>query len=94
MHPPSPLRNEIANTPDFWSILESLHKFQEGASGAFQLVEMIVNGPPSTITADNYEAAITLLKDFATAGSTGAIIEQKREKVARRSKVLKQPGSQ
>ena len=94
MHTPGPLRNEIANTPDFWSIIRGLHALQDGAGGVFHLVEKIVNGPPSAVTADNYEAAIALLKDFATAGSTGAIAEQKRNKTARRSKVLKQPAPQ
>lgn len=36
------------------------------------------------MTADNYEAAVSLLNKFATAGSVGAVVEQRYEKVGRR----------
>lgn len=38
------------------------------------------------MTADNYEAAVSLLNGFAIAGSVGAVEEQKLERAARRPK--------
>lgn len=86
---PTPLRNEITNTPDFWSIIESLHASSEGAAAVFELLNSIVTARSSTVTADNYEAAVSLLNKFATAGSVGAVVEQRHEKVARKSKPVK-----
>ena len=86
---PTPLRNEITNTPDFWSTVQSLHAKSEAAAGVFGLLENIVNVKPAAVTADNYEAAVSLLNDFATAGSIGAIEEQRSEKTTRKSKVTK-----
>jgi golgi-specific brefeldin A-resistance guanine nucleotide exchange factor 1 len=83
---PTPLRNETTNTPDFWSILHSLHATSEGAATVFELLENIVTARSSIVTADNYEAAVSLLNKFATAGSIGAIEEQRYEKITRRSK--------
>ncbi|MCJ1313116.1 GDP/GTP exchange factor for ARF [Agyrium rufum] len=90
---PGALRNEIANTPDFWNLLRSLHTIPAATGGVFELVESIIKGKPTAITADNYEPAVALLKDFATAGSTGAVAEQKREaqRGPRRMKPVKQP---
>lgn len=42
------------------------------------------------MTADNYEAAVSLLNSFAVAGSVGAVDEQKLEKNARKSKTARQ----
>ena len=80
---PTPLRNEITNIPDFWVILRSLRSIPDAASGAFALVADIVTGQPAAVTADNYEETVRLLNDFASAGSIGAMIEQKRDKSAR-----------
>lgn len=85
----TPLRNEITNTPDFWSIIQSLHATSEGAATVFEILNNIVTARSSTVTADNYEAAVSLLNKFATAGSVGAIVEQRYEKAARKPKPSK-----
>jgi golgi-specific brefeldin A-resistance guanine nucleotide exchange factor 1 len=79
-----PLRNEIINIPDFWSTIRGLHSIPDAAPSVFELIVSILEDSPSSVTADNYEAIILLLNDFATAGSAGAIIEQKRDRHARR----------
>ena len=89
MRGPWRLRNEIANIPDFWSILRGLHTSQEAASGIFDLLMGIMTDANAAITADNYEFAILALNDFASAGSASASIEQKRERNVRRMKVVK-----
>lgn len=86
---PTPLRNEITNTPDFWSTIQILHAKPDAAAGVFRLLENIVATKPSAVTADNYEAAVSMLNSFAAAGSIGAIEEQRHEKISRKSKVLK-----
>lgn len=83
---PSPLRNEITNTPDFWSIIRSLHTVPEAAGNAFDLVARVVAGQPPAVTADNYKETISLLNQYAAAGSVGAIVEQKRDKNANRKR--------
>ncbi len=52
----------------------------------FELLEDVTVGRPSAISADNYESAVALLNDYATAGSVGAVQEQKLDKAARRPK--------
>jgi len=89
MKGPRPLRNEIANTPDFWSTLRNLHAIPDAASSVFDLLFGIMADTPSAITADNYESAVMALNDFATAGSAGAVVEQKRDRNVRRSKQVK-----
>ena len=83
---PSPLRNEMINTPDFWSLLQSLKGHSEVAPNVFELVTKAVISQPSSVTADNYEATVSLLNSFAITGSVGAVIEQKKDRNARRSK--------
>ena len=92
---PSPLKNEITNTPDFWSTMRNLRNLQEAAPGVFELLESVVTedgptGASSSVTADNYESTVSLLNDFATAGSIGAVIEQKRDRNARKPQPAKQ----
>ena len=77
---PSPLRNEITNTPDFWSIIRSLHSLPEAAGTAFDIVARVVAGQPPAVTADNYKETVSLLNQYASAGSIGAVIEQRRDK--------------
>ncbi|MCJ1477728.1 GDP/GTP exchange factor for ARF [Lambiella insularis] len=89
MQGPRPLRNEIANSPDFWSTIRGLHTVPGAASSVFELLMGIMADTPSAITADNYEFYIEALNDFATAGSTGAQLEQKRDKNMRRSRAVK-----
>ena len=62
----------------------------EAATNVFQLLSGIVAGPPSAITANNYESAVSLLNTFATAGSIGAVTEQKRDRNARKTNSGKQ----
>ena len=86
---PSPLRNEIINSPDFWALLQNLKDHSDIAADVFQLITKAVTSRPSSVTADNYEAVVSFLNGFATAGSVGAVIEQKKDRNARRSKPTK-----
>jgi golgi-specific brefeldin A-resistance guanine nucleotide exchange factor 1 len=81
---PGPLRNEIMTSPDFWVILKNLTANAEAAPTVFEILEGVAVGSPPTIMADNYESAVALLNEFATAGSVGATIEQKQDKRMRR----------
>ncbi|CAD6591546.1 MAG: GDP/GTP exchange factor for ARF [Alectoria sarmentosa] len=90
---PSPLRNEVTNTPDFWSIIRSLHALPEAASKAFDLVARVVAGQQAAVTADNYKDTVSLLNEFAAAGSVGAVVEQKRDKTARRKEKPTKPAN-
>ena len=81
---PGPLRNEIMTSPDFWVILRKLTANSKAAPTVFEILEGVAVGSPPTIMADNYEPAVKLLNDFASAGSVGASTEQKQDKRARR----------
>lgn len=74
---PGPLRSEIMTSPDFWVILGTLAGYPESAPTVFDILESGVSGSPPAILADNYEAAISLLNEFASAASVGAAAEQK-----------------
>ena len=52
------------------------------AGHAFDLVTKVVAGQPPAVTADNYKETVSLLNQYAAAGSVGAVIEQKRDKNA------------
>lgn len=71
-------------SPDFWVILRNLTANVQAAPHVFEILEGVASGSPSTITADNYESAVALLNEFATAGSVGAHSEQKQDKRNRR----------
>jgi brefeldin A-resistance guanine nucleotide exchange factor 1 len=86
---PGSLRNEIVNSPDFWSILQRLHQHNTQAEHVFEILQNIATSQPTAVTADNYESAITLANDFASAGSIGTIQEQRRDLLARRGKQVK-----
>ncbi|KAF4624668.1 hypothetical protein G7Y89_g13500 [Cudoniella acicularis] len=91
---PGPLRNEIMTSPDFWVILRNLTGSIQSAPTVFEILEGVAVGSPPTIMADNYESAVKLLNDFASAGSVGSTIEQKRDRRARKGqqpKPSKQP---
>ncbi|KAG4027643.1 hypothetical protein MFRU_028g00650 [Monilinia fructicola] len=90
---PGPLRNEIMTSPDFWAILKNLAT-SPSASAVFEILEGVAIGSPPTIMADNYESAVKLLNDFATAGSVGSTVEQKQDKRTRRGQPVKQPKPQ
>jgi brefeldin A-resistance guanine nucleotide exchange factor 1 len=81
---PPRLKNEMATSPDFWAVLHTLQNVPEAAELAFQIAESVAANSSQAITADNYEAAVSLLNAFATAGSVGARQEQQREQAARR----------
>lgn len=68
---PSPLRNEIMTSPDFWVILQTLATNPESAATVFEILESGVSGSPPAIMADNYEATVALLNGFASAASPG-----------------------
>ena len=79
----------MVNIPDFWATIRGLYSIQEATIDVFELLISIVEDSPSLISADNYEAVILLSNDFATAGSAGAVIEQKRDRNIRRPKTAK-----
>ncbi|PGH26999.1 hypothetical protein AJ80_01383 [Polytolypa hystricis UAMH7299] len=85
-----PLRTEIANSPDFWSILQRLHRHQAGAPMVFDLLQSIAELTPPVITADNYESGVSLANDFASAGSIAASPDLRRHPSTRSPKPLKQ----
>lgn len=72
-------------SPDFWVVLRNLTGNLKAAPGVFKILEGVASGSASTITADNYESAVALLNDFATAGSIGAHSEQKQDKRSKRA---------
>jgi hypothetical protein len=80
------LRSELAGSPDFWSILSRLSNVPDAAGDVFALVEDLTTSTQPGITADNYEAAIALLNEFATAAQVGAREEQLFDQAARRGK--------
>ncbi|KAH7068903.1 hypothetical protein BKA63DRAFT_477540 [Paraphoma chrysanthemicola] len=92
---PNALRSELAGSPDFWAILSRLSGVQESAGDVFALVEDLSTSTQPGITADNYEAAIGLLNEFATAAQVGARDEQLYDQAARRGKgqKMKKPES-
>ena len=58
----------------------------DAAGDVFALVEDLTTSTQPGITADNYEAAISLLNEFATAAQVGARDEQLFDQAARRGK--------
>lgn len=86
MREPGPLRNEIITSPDFWVILRTLSTNPQVAPAVFSILEGVVavGSSPPAIMADNYESAVSLLNDFASAGSVGSAKEQLQDKRTRR----------
>jgi golgi-specific brefeldin A-resistance guanine nucleotide exchange factor 1 len=87
-----PLKNELANSPDFWSILQRLHRHTHLSQDVFDILEMTVKADPPIVAADNYESAVSLANDFATAASVGAAQEQRRDPGSRRGRPQQKPG--
>ncbi|KAH8808899.1 hypothetical protein F5884DRAFT_793809 [Xylogone sp. PMI_703] len=87
---PGPLRNEIMTSPDFWLVLRNLSANSETAPAVFEILEGVTIGSPPTIMADNYESAVSLLNHFASAGSIGAMNEQKQDRRGRRGQPPRQ----
>ncbi|ORY18311.1 hypothetical protein BCR34DRAFT_554010 [Clohesyomyces aquaticus] len=86
---PVGLRSELSSSPDFWAILNTLYPVPEVAGDVFQLVEDLATSVQPGISVDNYEAAIALLNEFATAAQVGALQEQRHDQAARRGKAPK-----
>ena len=83
---PPALRNEMVNSPDFWSILRNLQAVPDTSVEVFGMLQNLLEDASSTITADNYEPILSLLNDFAAAGSVGAVAEQRRDQAPVRGK--------
>lgn len=90
---PWDLRSEMANSPDFWSLLQTLYSFPEAAAETFAVVDDLINSTNPSISADNYEATVRLLNAFATSASVAAADEQKPERHGKRGKAEKPPKS-
>lgn len=90
---PGPLRSEIMTSPDFWLILRTLAGNPNASSTVFEILEGGVSGSPSAIIADNYEAAIALLNEYATAAKVGAVVQQKGERRQRNARPPKKEAS-
>lgn len=67
-------------SPDFWVILQTLAGNQDAAPVVLEILEAGILASPSAIVADNYEAAIALLNEFATMASIGAVAEQRSDR--------------
>ncbi|KAL8738342.1 MAG: hypothetical protein Q9181_000852 [Wetmoreana brouardii] len=72
------LRNEIFNTPDFWSTIERIHAVPAVSPIVFNLLKAIVEDKAPAVTADNYEFVIGLLNSFANAGGAAAASQQQQ----------------
>ena|SRR2546423_14076313 len=88
------LRKEITNSPDFWSIMHRLHQHKDEAESVFKLLYSIAESQPTIVTADNYESAIELANDFASAASVGSLQEQRKDAARRGAKASRQPKQQ
>lgn len=84
------LERELTNSPDFWSILQRLVEHKTAAPLVLEVLQTVVTANPPIITADNYEAAVTLANDFATAGKVGAVREIRKDGRGNRTKLLRQ----
>lgn len=73
---PGPLRSEMMTSPDFWSILRILARGRDSAALVFDILEKGTTGNPHAVMADNYEAAIGLLSEFASAAAPRLPTEQ------------------
>ena len=81
----APLRTEITTSPDFWSILQRLHKHQEAAPATFELLQTIVESNQPSIGSDNYESAVGLANDFASAAAAAWIQETRGDASSRKT---------
>lgn len=77
-------------SPDFWVILRNLTGNYQAAPTVFEILQGVAIGSPPTVMADNYESAVKLLNDFASAGSIGSTVEQKQDRRPGRSQPVKQ----
>ncbi|KAI9675163.1 MAG: GDP/GTP exchange factor for ARF [Trizodia sp. TS-e1964] len=79
-----PLRSEMANSPDFWSLLKTLRLIQVSAPIVFKILMDIMTGIPPAITANNYESALSLLNDFASSAVSVSRKEQRQDRTLRK----------
>ncbi|CAZ85055.1 unnamed protein product [Tuber melanosporum] len=86
----SSLKTEMVNSPDFWVLLRILLPNADASAEAFSVMELITSESPY-VTSDNYVPVVSLLNDFASAGSVGSIFEQKQDKLLKRGKAKKIP---
>lgn len=91
---PGPLRNEIMTSPDFWAILRVLSSRADSTALAFEILERGAGGTPPAIMADNYEAAVSQLNDFATFAGRAIVAEQKGDPRQRKPRSSKREASQ
>jgi brefeldin A-resistance guanine nucleotide exchange factor 1 len=77
-------------SPDFWVILRNLTANAQAAPTVFEILQGVAIGSPPTVMADNYESAVKLLNDFASAGSIGSTVEQKQDRRPGRGQPVKQ----
>ncbi|KAH0834479.1 hypothetical protein FOPE_03531 [Fonsecaea pedrosoi] len=91
----SALRNEITKSPDFWSTLQRLHQHKTEAERVFDILARLSTPSPTksqdqqALTADNFESAISLANDIASAGSIGSIQEKRRDFAAKHGRQAK-----
>lgn len=76
---PGPLRSEIMTSPDFWSTLRILAQDPISAADVFLILEKGSLGNPPAILADNYEAAISLMNDFANVSGVPEPLQKRTE---------------
>ncbi|KAK6515285.1 GDP/GTP exchange factor for ARF [Arthrobotrys conoides] len=86
--PTTPLKSEIISSPDFWSLLRLLATNPEVSADVFDILDLVAIQNPLNVTADNYVAVVTVLNDFATAGSIGAKFEQIQDRM-KKGKITK-----
>ncbi|PWW79256.1 Sec7-domain-containing protein [Tuber magnatum] len=84
----SSLKTEMVNSPDFWVLLRVLLPNADASAEAFSVMELITSESPY-VTSDNYSPVVSLLNDFASAGSVGSTFEQKQDKLPKRGKARK-----
>ncbi|KAH7349362.1 Sec7 domain-containing protein [Plectosphaerella cucumerina] len=83
---PGPVRNTIMTSPDFWVIMRAFATRYDSAPVVFELLEQGCTAVPATIMADNYEAAMLLLSDFASAAGRAVLAERKQAQRARKTR--------
>lgn len=85
------LRTEITTSPDFWSILQRLDRHQEAAPATFELLQTIVESSQPGIGSDNYESAVGLANDFASAAAAACAQDTKSDASSRKANVTMHP---
>ena len=94
---PASLRNEITKSPDFWSTLQRLHQHKTEAEKVFDILTLLSTSSnhkdmqDQALTADNFESAISLANDFASAGSIGSVQEKRRDFAVKQGRKAKDP---